>query len=105
MNQRKPLAERHPELLRIEAMCDQERATRSENNLRQLANQEFIRSLSQLEHTLVGDEVGDEVEDQSETKMPKTMPIEAVSPELAELADAVADIEAYIQDHSHPDEN
>jgi hypothetical protein len=94
MNQRKPLAERHPELLRIEAMCDQERAARSENNLRQLANQEFIRSLSQLEHTLVGDE--DELVAQ---------PIEAVSSDLEELADAVADIEAYIQGHSHPDEN
>jgi hypothetical protein len=106
MNQRKPLAERHPELLRIEAMCDQERAARSENNLRALANQEFMRSLSQLEHTLVGDEVvGDQVEDKPKTTMPKTMPIEAVSPELEELADAVADIEAYIQGHSHSDEN
>jgi hypothetical protein len=94
MNQRKPLAERHPELLRIEAMCDQERAARSENNLRALANQEFIRSLSQLEHTLVGDEAE-----------PVAQPIEAVSSELEELADAVADIEAYIQGHSHSDDN
>jgi ATP phosphoribosyltransferase regulatory subunit HisZ len=101
MNQRKPLAERHPELLRIEAMCDQERAARSENNLRALANQEFMRSLSQLEQTLVGDEV----EDQPKATMPKTMPIEAASSDLEELADAVADIEAYIQGHSHSDEN
>ncbi len=94
MNQRKPLAERHPELLRIEALCDQERAARSENNPRKLANQAFIRSLSQLEHTLVGDE--DELE---------TLPIATSSPELDELADAVADIEAYIQDHADSDEN
>jgi hypothetical protein len=94
MNQRKPLAERHPELLRIEAMCDQERAARSENNLRALANQEFMRSLSQLEHTLVGDD-----------DQPVAQPIEAVSSELEELANAVADIEAYIQGHSHSDEN
>jgi hypothetical protein len=94
MNQRKPLAERHPELLRIEEMCAKERESRSENNLRQRANQEFIRSLSQLEHTLVGDEPESVV-----------LPIDTVSPELEELADAVADIEAYIQGHSHSDEN
>ncbi len=96
MNQRKPLAERHPELLRIESMCDQERAARSENNLRQLANQEFMRSLSQLEHTLVGDEDEGDLE---------TLPIETTSPELDDLADAVADIEAYIQGHTDSDEN
>ncbi len=96
MNQRKPLAERHPELLRIEAMCDQERAARSENNPRALANQEFMRSLSQLEHTLVGDEDEGDLE---------TLPIETTSPELDDLADAVADIEAYIQGHTDSDEN
>lgn len=96
MNQRKPLAERHPELLRIEALCDQEREARSENHLRQLANQEFMRSLSQLEHTLVGDDVEGESE---------ALPIEAISPELEDLADAVADIEAYMQGQADSDNN
>ncbi len=96
MNQRKPLAERHPELLRIEETCSQERAVRSASNPRQLANKEFMKSLSQLEHTLAGDEVTDEA---------GMLTIETVSPELEDLADAVADIEAYIQSQTHSDEN
>jgi hypothetical protein len=100
MNQRKPLAERHPDLLRIEQLCDQDRAARSDNNLRKLANQEFMRSLSQLEHTLVGDEVGDGLD----VVEAEPLPVHTSS-ELDDLADAVADIEAYIQGQRHSDEN
>ncbi len=99
MNQRKPLAERHPELLRIKDTC--EREARSENSLRQLADQEFMRSLSQLEHTLAGD-TSDEANGIEELE---GLPIETVFPELEDLADAVADIEAYIQGQAHSDNN
>jgi hypothetical protein len=105
MNQRKPLAERHPELLRLERNCGEERAYPEQNNPRSQANKAFIRSLSQLEQTLVGDEAVD-----PQASMPQDLPMtsgwsETIVPtELDDLAEAVADIEAYIQEQ-HPASN
>jgi hypothetical protein len=89
MNQKKPIAERHPALLRL-LEDSQPDVQPSESSVRRLANKEFIRSLSSLEHTLSGE---DEIAAIEPT----------VEPELDELAAAVADIEAYINEcHQFP---
>ncbi|MCX5963429.1 MAG: hypothetical protein NT070_09870 [Cyanobacteria bacterium] len=88
MNQHKPIAERYPALLRL-LEDSQSDVQRSESTVRRLANKEFIRSLSLLEHTLSGEEELTAVK-------PTADP---VLTELDELADAVADIEAYMKEH------
>jgi hypothetical protein len=88
MNQHKPIAERYPALLRL-LEDSQPDVQRPESTVRRLANKEFIRSLSLLEHTLSGEEEITAIEPTSEP----------VFTELDELADAVADIEAYIKTH------
>ena len=92
MNQHKPIAERHPALLRLLETPPSE-VQLPESSVRRLANKEFIRSLSLLEHTLSGEE--------------EIVAIEPIEPglteldEFDELANAVADIEAYIKDHEN----
>ena len=87
MSQHKPIAERHPALLRL--LEDPHPDVQPpESSVRRLANKEFIRSLSSLEHTLSGEE-----------EIPAIEPtVEPVLTELDELAAAVADIEAYIKE-------
>ncbi len=95
MNQKKPIAERHPALLRLleDSQPDVQPPESPESNVRRLANKEFMRSLSSLEHTLSGEEEIAEVEPT----------VEPVLTELEELAAAVADIEAYIKEcHQFP---
>ena len=89
MNQHKPIAERYPALLRL-LEDSQSDVQRSESTVRRLANKEFIQSLSLLEHTLSGEE-----EELTAVK-PSADPMLT---ELDELADAVADIEAYMKEH------
>ncbi|MCY7406901.1 MAG: hypothetical protein LH631_05835 [Alkalinema sp. CAN_BIN05] len=79
-NQQKPIAKRHPALLPL--LEDSPNST-----VRRIANKEFIQSLSLLENTLSGEEKITVIEPTSEP----------VFTELDELADAVADIEAYIK--------
>ena len=93
MNQHKPIAERHPALLRLLETPPSE-VQLPESSVRRLANKEFIRSLSLLEHTLSGEEEIASIE-------PAIEPTEPVLTELDELANAVADIEAYIKDHEN----
>lgn len=88
MNQHKPIAERYPALLRL-LEDSQSDVQRPESTVRCLANKEFIRSLSLLEHTLSGEEELTAV----------TSTADPVLTELNELADAVADIEAYMEEH------
>ena len=95
LNQHKPIAERHPALLRL-LENPQSEVQLPESSVRRLANKEFIRSLSLLEHTLSGEEEIIAIEPTIE------LTIEPVLTELDELADAVADIEAYIRDHEVP---
>lgn len=87
MSQHKPIAERHPALLRL--LEDPHPDVQPpESSVRRLANKEFIQSLSSLEHTLSGEE-----------EIPAIEPtVEPVLTELDELAAAVADIEAYIKE-------
>ena len=93
MNQHEPIAERHPALLRL-LEDSQSDVQPSESSVRRLANKEFIRSLSSLEHTLSGEEEIAEIEPTVEPLLPA---------ELDELAAAVADIEAYINEcHQFP---
>ena len=88
MNQHKPIAERYPALLRL-LEDSQSDVQRSESTVRCLANKEFIRSLSLLEHTLSGEEELTVVKPTADPVLTK----------LDELADAVADIEAYMKEH------
>ncbi len=88
MDQHKPIAERYPALLRL-LEDSQSDVQRSESTVRRLANKEFIRSLSLLEHTLSGEE-------ELAAVKPTADP---VLTELDELADAVADIEAYMKEN------
>lgn len=87
MSQHKPIAERHPALLRL-LEDSQSDVQPPESNVRRLANKEFIRSLSSLEHTLSGEEEIASIEPV----------VEPVLTELDELAAAVADIEAYMEE-------
>ena len=89
MNQHKPIAERYPALLRLLEDSQSDDVQRPESTVRRLANKEFIRSLSLLEHTLSGEEELTAV----------TSTADPVLTELDELADAVADIEAYMEEH------
>ena len=88
MDQHKPIAERYPALLRL-LEDSQSDVQHPESTVRRLANKEFIRSLSLLENTLSGEE---EITAVKPTADP-------VLTELDELADAVADIEAYMKEH------
>jgi hypothetical protein len=88
MNQQKPIAERHPALLRL-LEDSQSDVQYPESTVRRLANKEFIQSLSLLEHTLSGEEELTAV----------TPTADPVLTELDELADAVADIEAYMKEN------
>ena len=92
MNQHKPIAERHPALLRL-LENPQSDVQPPESSVRRLANKEFIRSLSLLEHTLSGEEEIAAIE--------PTEPVLTELNEFDELANAVADIEAYIKDHEN----
>lgn len=114
MNQRKPLAEWHPEQpLRPEdgSLAKKTDPKASNSNPRQLANRAFMRSLSQLEHTLVGDEVSAAeatIETDPTQPVPTSHtahvaqrgPLDIPASELDEFADAVADIEAYMRENS-----
>ena len=92
MDQHKPIAERYPALLRL-LEDSQSDAQPPESTVRRLANKEFIRSLSSLEHTLSGEEEIAAIEPT----------VEPVLPELDEMAAAIADIEAYIEEcHKFP---
>ena len=92
MNQHKPIAERYPALLRLLETPPSD-VQPPESSVRRLANKEFIRSLSLLEHTLSGEE---EI-----TAIEPTEPVLTELDEFDELANAVADIEAYIKDHEN----
>ncbi len=91
-NQRKPLVSRHPALLPL--LEDSPSDVQSpKSTVRRVANKEFIESLSLLEPVLEPILSGKEAITSIEPKS------DLVFPELDELADAVADIEAYIKNH------